>query len=73
MRELELWDEGHFTLRLIQRRLHSKQQESFVYEIDFLYIFLIYLVKDIPLETNQNNMNDINQQQSTDENANGYQ
>ena len=37
------------------------------------YIFLIYLVKDISLEINRNNMNDINQQQSKDENANGYQ
>ena len=62
MREHGLQEEDQFTLRLLQRRSHSKQQENFFYEIDILLYLsnLSFLIKDILLEINQKNMNDIN-------------
>ena len=75
MRERRLQEEDQFTLRLFQRRSHSKQHEYFFMKLTSCFFLsnLSLLIKDILLEINQNNMNDSNQQQSTDKNTNGHE
>ena len=75
MRERRLQEEDQFTLRLFQRRSHSKQHEYFFMKLTSCFFLsnLSLLIKDILLEINQKNIHNINQQQTLDENANRHQ
>ena len=75
MRERRLQEEDQFTLRLFQRRSHSKQHEYFFMKLTSCFFLsnLSLLIKDILLEINQKNIHNINQQQTLDENAHRHQ
>ena len=75
MRERRLQEEDQFTLRLFQRRSHSKQHEYFFMKLTSCFFLsnLSLLIKDILLEINQKNIHNINQQKTLDENANRHQ